>query len=162
MGRLTDVDLRNWIRAGKPTAKADGEGLTFTLSAKGTAAWTLRYSHGGKAKELTLGRYPDMSLAKARAIASAKRVEIQQGVDVAAQKRHADQAAAQAWTFRKLAEDYFDKGAKKLAAGTARNRSQQLRDYVYPKIGNIAAADVTPSDIVGIVEAAAVKSLHVA
>ncbi len=136
--------------------------MTFTLSAKGTAAWTLRYSHGGKAKELTLGRYPDMSLAKARAIASAKRVEIQQGVDVAAQKRHADQAAAQAWTFRKLAEDYFDKGAKKLAAGTARNRSQQLRDYVYPKIGNIAAADVTPSDIVGIVEAAAVKSLHVA
>ena len=61
MGRLTDIDLRNWIRAGKPTAKADGEGLTFTLSAKGTAAWTLRYSHGGKAKELTLGRYPDMS-----------------------------------------------------------------------------------------------------
>ena len=100
MGRLTDIDLRNWIRAGKPTAKADGEGLTFTLSAKGTAAWTLRYSHGGKAKELTLGRYPDISLAKAREIASAKRVEIQQGVDVAAQKRHADQEAARAWTFR--------------------------------------------------------------
>lgn len=162
MGRLEDLHLRNWIKAGKPTAKADGEGLTFTLSAKGTAAWTLRYSHGGKAKELTLGRYPDMSLAKAREIASAKRVEIQQGVDVAAQKRHADQEAARAWTFRKLAEDYFAKGAKKLAAGTAKNRAQQLRDYVYPKIGNIAAADVTPADIVGIVEAAAGKSLHVA
>ena len=162
MGRLEDLHLRNWIKAGKPTAKADGEGLTFTLSAKGTAAWTLRYSHGGKAKELTLGRYPDMSLAKAREIASAKRVEIQQGVDVAAQKRHADQEAARAWTFRKLAEDYFDKGAKKLAAGTAKNRAQQLRDYAYPKIGNIAAADVTPADIVGIVEATAGRSLHVA
>lgn len=162
MGRLEVLHLRNWIRAGKPTAKADGEGLTFTLSAKGTAAWTLRYSHGGKAKELTLGRYPDMSLAKAREIASAKRVEIQQGVDVAAQKRHADQEAARAWTFRKLAEDYFDKGAKKLAGSTAKNRAQQLRDYVYPKIGNIAAADVTPADIVGIVEAAAGRSLHVA
>ena len=162
MGRLTDIDLRNWIRAGKPTAKADGEGLTFTLSAKGTAAWTLRYTHGGKEKELTLGRYPDISLAKAREIASAKRVEIQQGVDVAAQKRQADQAAAQAWTFRRLAEDYFDKGAKKLAAGTAKSRAQQLRDYVYPKIGNIAAADVTPADIVGIVEATAGRSLHVA
>lgn len=162
MGRLEDLHLRNWIRAGKPTAKADGEGLTFTLSAKGTAAWTLRYSHGGKAKELTLGRYPDMSLAKAREIASAKRVEIQQGVDVAAKKRHADQEAARAWTFRKLAEDYFDKGAKKLAGSTAKNRAQQLRDYVYPKIGNIAAADVTPADIVGIVEATAGRSLHVA
>ena len=162
MGRLTDVDLRNWIRAGKATAKADGEGLTFTLSAKGTAAWTLRYSHGGKAKELTLGRYPDLSLAKAREIASAKRGEIQQGVDVAAQKRHADQEAARAWTFRKLADDYFAKGAKKLADSTMTNRTQQLRDYVYPKIGNLAAADVTPADVVGIVEATAVKSLHVA
>lgn len=162
MGKLTDVQIQNWKRAGKPVAIADGDGLTFTLSAKGTAAWTLRFYLAGKRKELTLGRYPDMGLAKAREIASAKRVEIQQGVDVAAQKRHADQAAAQAWTFRKLAEDYFDKGAKKLAGSTAKNRAQQLRDYVYPKIGNIAAADVTPADIVGIVEAAAGKSLHVA
>ena len=162
MGRLTDVQIQNWIRAGKPVAKADGDGLTFTLSAKGTAAWTLRYYLAGKRKELTLGRYPDMSLAKVREIASAKRVEVQQGVDVAAEKRHADQATARAWTFRKLAEDYFDKGAKKLAAGTITNRTQQLRDYVYPKIGNIAAADVTPADIVGIVEATAGKSLHVA
>ncbi|NJD33944.1 MAG: DUF4102 domain-containing protein [Betaproteobacteria bacterium] len=162
MGKLTDVQIQNWKRAGKPVAIADGDGLTFTLSAKGTAAWTLRYYLAGKRKELTLGRYPDMSLAKAREIASAKRVEIQQGVDVAAQKRHADQAAAQAWTFRRLAEDYFDKGAKKLSAATITNRTQQLRDYVYPKIGNLAAPDVTPADIVDIVEAAAGRSLHVA
>jgi integrase len=162
MGKLTDVQIQSWKKAGNPVAIADGDGLTFTLSAKGTAAWTLRYYLAGKRKELTLGRYPDMSLAKAREIASAKRVEIQQGVDVAAQKRHADQAAARAWTFRKLAEDYFDKGAKKLSPSTITGRSQQLRDYVYPKIGNLAAADVTPADVVGIVEATAVKSLHVA
>ena len=56
MGKLTDVELRNWTKAGQPVAKTDGEGLTFTLSAKGTAAWTLRYSFAGKQKELTLGR----------------------------------------------------------------------------------------------------------
>lgn len=166
MGKLTeilnDIQIRDWIRAGDPGTKADGGGLALTLSKAGTAAWILRYSIQGKQKELTLGRYPDIPLSKARKIASAKRADIQQGVDVAAQKRHADQEAARAWTFRKLAEDYFDKGAKKLADSTAKNRAQQLRDYVYPKIGNIAAADVTPADIVGIVEAAAGRSLHVA
>ncbi len=162
MGKLTDVQIQSWKKAGKPVAIADGDGLTFTLSAKGTAAWTLRYYLASKRKELTLGRYPDMSLAKAREIASAKRVEIQQGVDVAAQKRHADQEAARAWTFRKLADDYFDKGAKKLSAATITGRTQQLRDYVYPKIGHLAATDVTPADIVGIVEATAGRSLHVA
>ena len=66
MGKLSDVQLRSWVKAGEPLAKSDGDGLTFTLSAKGVASWVLRYRHGGKAKELTLGRYPDLPLVKAR------------------------------------------------------------------------------------------------
>ena len=162
MGKLTDVQIRNWIKAGKPVAVADGEGLTFTLSAKGTAAWTLRYRTAGKRKELTLGRYPDISLTKAREIAAAKRAEVQQGIDVAAAKRKAEHAAANAWIFRKLADDYFEKVADRLSESTIYGRKQQLRDYVYPKIGGIAAADVSPAEIVSIVEATCVKSLHVA
>jgi integrase len=162
MGKLTDVHIRNWINTGAPVAKSDGEGLTFTLSAKGTAAWTLRYSHGGKQKELTLGRYPDIPLTEARKKAAEKRVKVQQGVDVATEKRRTIQEAARAWTFRKLAEDYFEKAADSLAANTIKGRTQQLRDYVHPKIGNIAAANVSPADIIDIVEAASVKSLHVA
>ncbi len=162
MGKLSDVQLRNWIKAGKPVAVADGEGLTFTLSAKGTAAWTLRYRTAGKRKELTLGRYPDISLTRAREIAAAKRVDVQQGIDPAAEKRKAEHAAANAWTFRQLSEDYFEKVADRLAENTIYGRKQQLRDYVYPKIGGIAATDVSPAEIVAIVEAASVKSLHVA
>jgi integrase len=162
MGKLTDVQIRNWIKAGKPVAVADGDGLTFTLSAKGTAAWTLRYRIAGKRKELTLGRYPDMALIKAREIAGSKRVEIQQGIDVSAEKRKAEHAAANAWTFRKLADNYFEKAADYLADSTVYGRRQQLRDYVYPKIGGIAAADVSPVEIVAIVEATSAKSLHVA
>lgn len=162
MGKLSDVQLRNRIKAGKPVAVADGEGLTFTLSAKGTAAWTLRYRTAGKRKELTLGRYPDISLTRAREIAAAKRVDVQQGIDPAAEKRKAEHATANAWTFRKLAEDYMEKAADRLAENTLYGRRQQLRDYVYPKIGNIAATDVSPAEIVNIVEAASVKSLHVA
>jgi hypothetical protein len=41
----------------------------------------------GKAKELTLGRYPDLSLAEARKIAAAKRVDVHQVIDVAAVKQ---------------------------------------------------------------------------
>lgn len=137
MGKLTDVQIRNWIKAGAPVAIADGDGLTFTLSAKETAAWTLRYRIGGKPKELTLGRYPDIPLTKAREIATAKRAEVQQGVDVAAEKRRAGQEAASAWTFRRLADDYFEKVADRLADNTLKGRRQQLRDYVYPKIGGI-------------------------
>lgn len=54
MGSLTDVQIKQWIKAKESVAKADGEGLTFTLSASGRAAWILRYRIAGKAKEKTL------------------------------------------------------------------------------------------------------------
>ncbi len=162
MGKLTDVQIRNWMKAGPAGTKTDADGLALTLSKAGTAAWILRYSLHGKRKELTLGRYPDIPLTKAREIATAKRAEVQQGVDVAAEKRRAGQEAASAWTFRRLADDYFEKVADRLADNTLKGRRQQLRDYVYPKIGGTAAADVSAAEIVAIVEAASVKSLHVA
>lgn len=81
MGQLTDVQIRNWIKAGVAVAKSDGDGLTFTLSAKGTAAWVLRYRASGakSQKEVTLGRYPDISLGKARELATEARAKVQQG-----------------------------------------------------------------------------------
>ncbi|MDA0784944.1 MAG: Arm DNA-binding domain-containing protein, partial [Proteobacteria bacterium] len=87
MGTLTDVRIRSWIKAGTPVARADGGGLTFTLSAKGTAAWVLRYRFDGKPRELTIGRYPDITLAKARELATEARAKIQQGADVARDKQ---------------------------------------------------------------------------
>lgn len=63
---LSDLQLRQWIKAGTPPAKADGNGLTFTLSASGAAGWIVRYRHGARRRELSIGRYPDISLADAR------------------------------------------------------------------------------------------------
>lgn len=55
MGKLKDIEVQAWVRAGKPIAgKSDGDGLTFTLSAKGTASWVFRYRLGGKQRELSI------------------------------------------------------------------------------------------------------------
>jgi len=90
MGRLTETDLQTWVRAGLPLLgeRSDGNGLTFTLSAKGTAAWTLRYYYGGKRRELTLGRYPGISLEQARDLAAEANSMIALGLDVAAAKQN--------------------------------------------------------------------------
>ena len=72
MGKLSDVQLKAWVRDGSRIAgRSDGDGLTFTLSAQGAATWTLRYRIAGRARELTLGRYPDLSLGEARKLAAA-------------------------------------------------------------------------------------------
>ena len=43
---LNDIKLRNWASKGEAIAKSDGDGLTFTLSAAGTATWIFRYRIG--------------------------------------------------------------------------------------------------------------------
>ena len=86
-------------------AKSDGAGLTFTLSAAGAATWVLRYQHGGRRQEVTLGRYPDLSLAAARLTATKKRLALLDGVNPADKVRKAK--ASRDWTVRELIRDYM-------------------------------------------------------
>src|SRR3569623_576384 len=95
MGKLSDIQLKTWIKASNPIiCKSDGGGLTFTLSRAGVAAWVLRYRHGGKQSEYSIGRYPDISLAEARALAAELRRRVQQGEDIAASKQDEKAKAA--------------------------------------------------------------------
>lgn len=88
-GLLSDLQIRHWIKAGQPLAKTDGNGLTFTLSESGTACWVLRFRFGGRRRELSIGRYPDVGPADARGIATIKRAEVMQGKNPAAEKQKA-------------------------------------------------------------------------
>ena len=162
MGKLTDVQLRNWIKAGQPIAKADGGGLTFTLSAKRTATWVLRYRFGGKPRELTIGRYPEITLARARELATDARGKVQQGKDVAREKQQARIERAAAKSFRQLAIDYMERAFPVLAANTTKQRRHHIEDIIIPKLGSLAARDVTTADVVALIETVGRRSKNVA
>lgn len=164
MGNLSDIQIRQWIKQGQPLAKSDGDGLTFTLSAKGMASWVLRYRMPGakSQKELTIGRYPDMTLQRARQEAAGKRLEVNSGIDVARVKQQMKREVDRAWAVSRLAEDYLEKAQDRLHKSTVDGRRQQFRDYIKPIIGALPVKDVTPSDIVEVTERALVKSQHIA
>lgn len=118
---LDDIQIKHWVNKGAPIARSDGGGLTFTLSEAGTATWILRYRMGaGRRKELTLGNYPDLSLAKARQMAREHRVSIDKGEDPAAKKKVEKMQSKMAWTVRALIDDYKQKKlvTPSLAEGT--------------------------------------------
>ncbi len=145
--KLTDLALRKLIKAGNPTAVSDGGGLTFCLSKSGTASWVLRYQIAGKAKELTLGRYPDISLADARLRASNERGKVQSGVDVARVKQETKRKAASAQSIKELAEDWRIKVLPTYAPDTQRHRQRHLKTYIIPRLGTKPVEEVTPADI---------------
>lgn len=160
MGKLTDIQIKSLIRAAAPVAKSDGDGLTFTLSKNGTPAWVLRYRHGGRQKELTIGRYPDITLAKARELATEARANIQQGEDVARTKKLVARELAAAKTLRELANDYLAKAKSVLAASTFKQRKHHIDDVILPKLGSLLVREVTTSDVVYLLES--VGKVHVA
>ncbi len=147
MGKLSDVQLRAWIRDGGAIAgKSDGDGLTFTLSAQGTATWTLRYRIAGRARELTLGRYPDLGLSEARKLAAAKRVDVQQVIDVAAVKQQKKAEAKQAANVEHLANLWLDNTIRR------RHRHPEVTERVFrrdilPSLGKRDTKSITTPEI---------------
>ncbi|MFZ6759542.1 tyrosine-type recombinase/integrase [Undibacterium sp. Ji50W] len=169
--KLESLQLQHWIRAvnaGKapterdsvtkivtplvmPLARSDGGGLTFTLSISGTASWILRYRFGGRAREVTIGNYPDIGLNEARTIAREKRAKIDRGIDPALIKSKAKASAIADLTVRDLAEDYRQKVLTNLSISTQRTYSRNL-SRVETSIGSYKVSQVTPIDIVSLIE----------
>lgn len=166
MGRLTDVEIRHWISAGVPVAKSDGDGLNFTMSAQQAkdraGSWTLRYRFGGKARELTLGRYPEITLKRARELATSSRARIQEGFDVAREKQLQNVERATAKNLRDLSRDYIEKAFPRLATNTQKQRRRHIEKIIVPKLGTILAKDVVPGDVVTLIEGVGKKSVNVA
>jgi integrase len=145
---LDDLQLRRWVNAGKKLSRSDGDGLTFTLSAAGTATWVLRYRQGGPQKELTIGNYPDITLAAARTEARALRAAIDRGADPALEKQRVKARARKVSTVRQLVADFRVKKLAGLAADTITYRNWDLDKVIVPKLGPIPVDQVQPSDVV--------------
>jgi integrase len=150
-GLLNDVQLRRWIKAGEPLSMTDGDGLLFTLSAAGHAAWVLRYRHGSRRPEMTLGPYPAISLAEARTMALVKRAEIAQGKNPIAERRKAKTALSKDWSMRQLAKDYREKVLVTLAKSTQVCYSRHLK-RIEKRLGSLGVSEVEASDIVALIE----------
>ncbi len=146
---VSDKTLRAWLNAGA-VDKGIGGGLIFLASEsaarRGQATWVLRYRIAGRRREKVLGRYPDISLKDARTHARADRAQIQQGVDVGAQKRLSKLSALQMEDVEGLGTVWYERNiANKHKHPEVVGRV--LRRHIYPVIGKLAVDALRPHDI---------------
>ena len=136
---LTD---RFCARAKSPSAQTDYfdetvSGLALRVSKHGVKTWTFIYTTAsGKRSRMTLGRYPTISLANARALALEAREAAAAGLD----PRH----RADAMTVTGLVESYVEKHAAGLR--TADEIKRRLHRNIVPVIGNVKLADLHRRD----------------
>ncbi len=81
MSALTDLAIRKAAPGDRPRKMADGGGLYLEIRPTGAKWWRLKYRHGGKEKRISLGVYPEVSLAMARARREEARALLADGID---------------------------------------------------------------------------------
>lgn len=137
-------------RSAKPGLHHDGGGLGLRVSPSKAASWVYRYMLRGKAREMGLGSYPEITLADARALATEARRQKALGTDPIAMRdaiRTQDRIeAARSVTFRDCSKSYIE--ARRAGWKNAKHGAQwsaTLETYAMPVIGDlpVQAVDVS-------------------
>jgi len=128
---LNDTRIRNAKPKDKPYKLADGKGMVLLINPNGSKWWRLRYNIDGREKMLSLGVYPEVSLAAARSKAHDARTAVASGADpsVGRKTEKRERIAASRGTFKSIAEEWYAHKAKSWASETARKARETLDDY---------------------------------
>ncbi|UHQ19081.1 integrase arm-type DNA-binding domain-containing protein [Lysobacter sp. KIS68-7] len=140
----------------------DRDGLFVYVFPSGTKSFVLRYRIHGAERSFSLGRYPTVTLKRARERATAIRGQIADGVDPVQDKRRRMAAAAahDAARFTALADDW-----RKRQTWTSAVRAQYDRLFerdILPALGRLPVADVAIDDVQCLVDSVAERGKVVA
>jgi len=131
------------VRTARPGRHVDGQGLLLAVKPSGARSWVFRWQRGGKSREIGLGAYPAVSLARARERAAQARADLAEGRDPL-EARRAREAPPE--TFGSVAAALIRKRRRGWSRAHARQFVRTLRKHAKPllakPIAEIEAADV--------------------
>jgi len=134
---LTDTKVRTVKPTEKPQKLFDGGGLFLLVTPTGGKLWRLKYRFGGTEKLLTIGTYPQTTLADARQKREQANVMLANGVDPNDTKKAQKAAGTQETeTFEIIAREWYTKFSPSWAASHAKTTIRRLELFVFPWLGS--------------------------
>ncbi|MGX2953009.1 integrase domain-containing protein [Shewanella sp. JL219SE-S6] len=145
--RLTDTEIKTAKPKDKEYNLFDGDGLRLRIKPNGSKQWILNYYKptNRKRANLSLGKYPDLSLANARKLALEARELIAQNIDPqdARKQRQQEIDAIHQHTFYNVAKEWFDMKKDSVSADHAVDTWRSLELHIFPSLANIPVKDIT-------------------
>ncbi|WP_163338826.1 integrase arm-type DNA-binding domain-containing protein [Desulfopila sp. IMCC35008] len=145
---LSETKVRTAKPKKSPQKLFDGGGLFLLVTPSGGKLWNLKYRFNGKEKKLSLGSYPEISLAEARQRREEARTLVANEVDPGEIKK-AQQAAesAQADTFEVIAREWHSRFAPTWAKSHAGKIIRRFELYVFPWIGTKEITSISAKEM---------------
>jgi hypothetical protein len=138
----------------RPYKLADSDGLHLLIKPNGSKLWRFRYQFGGKEKMLSLGSFPEVSLASAREKRSEARKLVAEGRDPSQKKREDKLAAAVASrnTFEAVAAEHLANLQANGAAQTTIDKNRWLVEDLAAPLAKRPISEITPAEVLDLLK----------
>lgn len=159
MARATTSLTATQIKQAKPQDKDyklfDGGGLFLLITKNGSKLWRLKYSFDGKEKSISLGKYPNVTLNKARELREKYKTDISNGINPSDKKKKIKETKIlkdiqQTNTFKKIALERLEK--EDISQAHYKRTINAFKNDCFKYIGDKYIDDVTAQDLIKILQ----------
>jgi len=154
-GKLSDKACKAFAaQKARGSKLPDGRGLHLFITPAGGTTWRIKYRIDGKEKLFSIGSYPAVSLAAARVELTEVKALLRENKDPVTQRRinRAASNAASDDTFEAVAGNWLKMKQKEWSAGHFTKSTRAFERDIYPIIGKLPIASITPSIVAKTVE----------
>jgi integrase len=153
---LTDSKIRAAKPKDKPYKLGDAGGLFLLVNPNSGKWWRLKYRYDDKEKQISLGVYPDTTLADARTQRDAARSLLASDIDPGQARKTAKQekAKAAANSFEVIAREWHAiQAAGRWTEGHATKTMQGLEKHIFPTLGSRPVSEITAAELLAVLKA---------
>ncbi len=151
---LSQMAVRNAKPKDKDYKLTDGEGMFLFVTRAGGKFWRWSYRFGGKQKTVSLGAYPEVTLAEAREKRAAARAALAKGRDPGLEKKIEKLTAGTSSgnSFDALANELILKMQREGRAAVTIDKTRWILDFALPYIGERPINDIAASEILAVLK----------
>ncbi len=156
---LTDTEVRKAKPAAKMYRMSDGHGLYIQIQPNGTKLWHYGYRFERRQRLLSIGTYPDVTLAEAREALKEARSKLAAGVNPAAEKQQKKRTEV-GTTFGDVCKLWLAHWKADKAPRYVKQMESRLKKDILPAIGGRPIREIEAPDVVAVAKAKDAKGAH--
>lgn len=144
---LTDAQVRKIKPLEKKKRYSDEKGLYLEVTPAGGRFWRLKYRFNGRESTLTIGSYPEISLAQARRTRDEARIQLYKNIDPNAVKNERLQQTDESILFKSLAMEWMEDRKAVIKETTYLRDLSVFEKDLFPALGEMPIDQIKGKDV---------------
>lgn len=144
---LTDAQVRKIKPLDKKKRYSDEKGLYLEVTPAGGRFWRIKYRFNNRESTLTIGSYPEISLAQARRARDEARIQLYNNIDPNAVKNERLQQLDESTLFKVLAMEWMDDRKAVIKEATYLRDLSVFEKDLFPDLGDMPIDQIKGKDV---------------